>query len=148
VHTLAITLFVVVVALGLCGSIWLFLTEWLESPDDTYAPPHITHGNSLAFSYSLQDHLTYEDQEAVALAKKAWELLEQREQRDFRVHEQRDDQTHRARIILWVRVALTFCAGPFLLYIVLSKNADASTKNFAFTTIGTILGYWLSATSK
>ena len=33
-------------------------------------------------------------------------------------------------------------------FIIFSKSDDASTKNFAFTTVGTILGYWLSATPK
>ena len=51
-------------------------------------------------------------------------------------------------IILWVRVALTFVLLPPLGFIVLSKNDDTASKNFAFTTIGTILGYWLSATPK
>ena len=62
--------------------------------------------------------------------------------------ESRWTQDMPTNIILWVRVGITALAGPFVGYIIVSKSADASTKNFAFTTVGTILGYWLSATPK
>ena len=56
---------------------------------------------------------------------------------------------HREKnVTLWVRVGITALAAPFVGFLILSKSADASTKNFAFTTVGTILGYWLSATPK
>jgi hypothetical protein len=53
-----------------------------------------------------------------------------------------------ANVTLWVRVGITVLAAPFVGFIILSRSADAATKNFAFTTVGTILGFWLSASSK
>jgi hypothetical protein len=53
-----------------------------------------------------------------------------------------------SNVTLWVRVGITVVAAPFVGFIILSKSADAATKNFAFTTVGTILGFWLSASSK
>jgi hypothetical protein len=53
-----------------------------------------------------------------------------------------------SNVTLWVRVGITVLAAPFVGFIILSKSADAATKNFAFTTVGTILGFWLSASSR
>jgi hypothetical protein len=53
-----------------------------------------------------------------------------------------------SNVTLWVRVGITVLAAPFVGFIILSRSADAATKNFAFTTVGTILGFWLSASSK
>jgi hypothetical protein len=53
----------------------------------------------------------------------------------------------RKTTLLWVRIALTAVVAPFLAYVIL-KSTDTAAKDFAFTTGGTILGYWLSANSK
>jgi hypothetical protein len=52
-----------------------------------------------------------------------------------------------SNVTLWVRVGITVVAAPFVGFIILSRS-DAATKNFAFTTVGTILGFWLSVSSK
>jgi hypothetical protein len=48
------------------------------------------------------------------------------------------------KLILKVKIALSFTALPFVAFVIIWKGADTSAKDFAYTTFGTILGFWLS----
>ncbi len=45
---------------------------------------------------------------------------------------------------LYVQLGLTIVFIPFCLYFILSAKFNATQKNFAYTTIGTILGFWFA----
>jgi hypothetical protein len=45
---------------------------------------------------------------------------------------------------LYVQLGLTIMFIPFCLFFILSEKFNATQKNFAYTTIGTILGFWFA----
>jgi len=45
--------------------------------------------------------------------------------------------------VLMTQIAITFFLGSPAIYVVLSKRYQAREKHWAFTTLGTILGFWL-----
>ena len=42
-----------------------------------------------------------------------------------------------------IRVFLSVCLVAACLYVILSHAYDADSKNWAFATVGTVVGYWL-----
>ena len=49
-----------------------------------------------------------------------------------------------ANLKLYVQLGLTILFIPFCLYFILSSKFNVTQKNFAYTTIGTILGFWFA----
>jgi hypothetical protein len=45
--------------------------------------------------------------------------------------------------VLMAQIAVSFLLGFPAIYVVLSKRYQAREKHWAFTTLGTILGFWL-----
>jgi hypothetical protein len=67
------------------------------------------------------------------------ELEQQRQEEERKQH----DEEQRSLIELYTRIGVTIVLGAACLYIALASKSEVAAKHFAYTTMGTIVGFWL-----